>query len=368
MATNFDRWEKDPFFSAAEEVQESADRMESAYRTWLHESKDSASICDPDELRRDLHTALGTAKWQLDEFERAVRSSYGDSSAKDAKTRHGQFIVAIGNQISIVENSLKDSALAEGKPALPWVRLDEGERDELALFLSGPSTDGDRIPATNPSKDEKEEGDSQVIQGKEGDTQGTQGKEGDGHGTQGMTMPECSKNSSRSAELDTQENKEERLHGHRRTASASADIGSWKIGIVNEDFQQNSLNVQPNRPPPRILSFSGLLNTVELTSKNKWSKNGRKWKAGDCHQAEDALPLRTHQLTRGIDVCYERSKSCLDSCDDSYDKQLYGWLGVVQRQLQRSQYQIQYSRPVQVAIWIVLVLCLIGMFTLTQTP
>lgn len=26
MASNFDRWEKDPFFSAAEEVQESADR------------------------------------------------------------------------------------------------------------------------------------------------------------------------------------------------------------------------------------------------------------------------------------------------------------------------------------------------------
>jgi hypothetical protein len=26
MATSFDRWEKDPFFRAAEEVQESADR------------------------------------------------------------------------------------------------------------------------------------------------------------------------------------------------------------------------------------------------------------------------------------------------------------------------------------------------------
>lgn len=26
MASSFDRWEKDPFFNAAEEVQESADR------------------------------------------------------------------------------------------------------------------------------------------------------------------------------------------------------------------------------------------------------------------------------------------------------------------------------------------------------
>lgn len=27
MATSFDRWEKDPFFAAAEEVQESSDRL-----------------------------------------------------------------------------------------------------------------------------------------------------------------------------------------------------------------------------------------------------------------------------------------------------------------------------------------------------
>ncbi|XP_042509643.1 uncharacterized protein LOC122085223 isoform X2 [Macadamia integrifolia] len=141
MASNFDRWEKDPFFSAAEEVQESADRMESVYRTWIHESKDASSICDVDELRRDLRTSLGTAKWQLDEFERAVGSSYvgSSSSAKDGRARHRQFIVAIEDKISTVENSLKESVVAEGKSTLPWVRLDEGERDELALFLSGPS-------------------------------------------------------------------------------------------------------------------------------------------------------------------------------------------------------------------------------------
>lgn len=31
MASSFDRWEKDPFFSAAEEVQESADRYHFVY-------------------------------------------------------------------------------------------------------------------------------------------------------------------------------------------------------------------------------------------------------------------------------------------------------------------------------------------------
>lgn len=87
MASAFDRWEKDPFFYAAEEVQESADRyqislgiqfcsvpflkkrdgllwlfhfcrMESAYRRWMHEKEGA-------EVRRELHIALGTAKWQV---------------------------------------------------------------------------------------------------------------------------------------------------------------------------------------------------------------------------------------------------------------------------------------------------------------
>lgn len=65
--------------------------------------------------------------------------------------------------------------------------------------------------------------------------------------------------------------------------------------------------------------------------------------------------------SKGIDVCYERSKSCLAGCDDCYDnKQLYGWYGAVQRLLQRSQYQMQYRRPLQVVFSIVLLLGLIG--------
>jgi hypothetical protein len=103
MATSFDRWEKDPFFLAAEEVQESADRyalyrfifvlidlrsvpvpvlmdlvfvgahsrrMESVYKIWVQErSGDPEAALGGEvsavELRRELHTALGTAKWQV---------------------------------------------------------------------------------------------------------------------------------------------------------------------------------------------------------------------------------------------------------------------------------------------------------------
>lgn len=56
-------------------------------------------------------------------------------------------------------------------------------------------------------------------------------------------------------------------------------------------------------------------------------------------------------------------KSSLNSSDEWYDKQLYGWCGAIQRQrqLQRSQYQMQYSQPVQrIAVSIVFLLCLIG--------
>ena len=73
---------------------------------------------------------------QLEEFERAVQSSYSGSSSEDARDRHREFILAIENQISKIEKSLQESALLEGKTSMPWVRLDEGECNELDFFLS----------------------------------------------------------------------------------------------------------------------------------------------------------------------------------------------------------------------------------------
>jgi len=43
--TNFDRWEADPFFSATKDVQESADRFESADQIWV--SVRSVTDTDP---------------------------------------------------------------------------------------------------------------------------------------------------------------------------------------------------------------------------------------------------------------------------------------------------------------------------------
>ncbi|CAL0307023.1 unnamed protein product [Lupinus luteus] len=135
VANSFDLWRKDSFFSAAEEVQESADIMESAYRAWLRRERSTSGRLN--ELCRELQTALGTAKWQLEEFEKAVRLSYRHRGDDNTSSRHRQFISAIERQISQVEEALRESFSKEGKQPLRWVNLNEEERDDLAAFLSG---------------------------------------------------------------------------------------------------------------------------------------------------------------------------------------------------------------------------------------
>ncbi|KGN61136.1 uncharacterized protein LOC101213145 [Cucumis sativus] len=139
VANSFDLWKKDGFFSAAEQVQESADTMEFAYRTWIRERREGLSPDDLDELRREVQTALGTAKWQLEEFEKAVRVSYRSRSEEHLLERHRLFIAAIGNQISHVEAALRKSYDKEGRQPLRWVNLNEEECNDLATFLSGVS-------------------------------------------------------------------------------------------------------------------------------------------------------------------------------------------------------------------------------------
>ncbi|KAL9666151.1 hypothetical protein QQ045_000475 [Rhodiola kirilowii] len=325
MTTNFDRWEKDPFFPAAEEVQESSDRMESAYRTWLHSVKDSSSIWDSEQLRRDLQTTLGTAKWQLEEFSRAVKASYKDNSDED-RERHRDFIHAIENQIAVVDKSLVEASVAEGMSPRPWVRLDERERNELALFLSaGPHMSQGQSNNIHQNVNELE-------------------SENFGYSADNGGLPP----------------KGGKTNGHRRTASASAEMEAWKISVAEDACPLGSNNCRPDPPPRRIPSVLGLLSTMSMESASKlnWPMNGyRKLKVAD------SLDSDIHPLPRGIKACYEKSKSCLDSCEECYDKRFYGWCGAAQRLLQRSQYQMQYSRPVQIVLWIVL-LCMVGLLAL----
>ncbi|KAL2937179.1 Syntaxin-61 [Bienertia sinuspersici] len=160
VTNSFDLWQRDGFFSAAEEVQESADILESAYRTWVRQKKGGISSNVLDELRREVQTALGTAKWQLEEFERAVGLSYGNCRDHNKIARHQQFVVAIESQISRIEDTLKETLNEEGKQPFRWVNLDENERDDLAMFLSGSSgtfSKSARDKIAKPSTDSAEE-------------------------------------------------------------------------------------------------------------------------------------------------------------------------------------------------------------------
>ncbi|XP_022767070.1 uncharacterized protein LOC111311713 isoform X2 [Durio zibethinus] len=147
MGSSLLQWESDPLFSAAEVVQDSADRMESIFRLLFHEqSLFQGDHSDPKLLtsigyhRRDLATILETAKWQLEDFEKAVSSSARmdqSHSREDAISRHKQFIRAIREQINNVEKSLEEMAMGNPMKTSEWGNLNEKDRDGLALFLSG---------------------------------------------------------------------------------------------------------------------------------------------------------------------------------------------------------------------------------------
>lgn len=90
--------------------------------------------------RRELRTALGTATWQLEEFERAVSGSVTEDRpyvGEDVSERHNQFIGAIRNQIACIEETLLHAEDIGDLKALPVIKLAQDENDSLARFLSG---------------------------------------------------------------------------------------------------------------------------------------------------------------------------------------------------------------------------------------
>eukprot|EP00257_Ricinus_communis_P021170 XP_015580590.1 uncharacterized protein LOC8267164 isoform X1 [Ricinus communis] len=152
MASSLHQWESEPLFSAAEVVQDSADRMESLFRLLLHDQSlvqgdhpDPRLLMSIEYHRRDLATILETAKWQLEDFERAVHfSAVQDKSRsrEDVISRHRQFIRAIREQVNHVENSVAGPALGDSMRNTEWGNLNEQDRDGLALFLIGGNTAG----------------------------------------------------------------------------------------------------------------------------------------------------------------------------------------------------------------------------------
>ena len=207
-----------------------------------------------------------------------MRSSYKKGGGDEARDRHRQFILAMEEKVSLVGNSLQESTASDGKTSTQWVRLDEGERDELALFLSGPTVSSDKL-------------DTGVVDSKHGHANPLER-------SQELT-PSFLKNSSYASGLHLMEGKDVKSTSHRRTASASADIGSWNITVNDDKVTHDTSSGSTEPPPRRVPSYSGFISSVESASKLNLPKNGfRKWKAADRRQEDDVALLRSQELSR----------------------------------------------------------------------
>ncbi|MCO5582681.1 hypothetical protein L7F22_036580 [Adiantum nelumboides] len=159
MARNFEKLEENPFFAAAEQVQDSADRLDSAFRAWTRAKTlppEDAHVTTfygdvkkgPDVLefyRRELATTFGIAAGQLAELEKDISClpearEDEDRFDDDFSKRHTEFISAISNQINSLKSTLSTSTdLRDTDILLSGGRgcLKQAEIDEFALFLSG---------------------------------------------------------------------------------------------------------------------------------------------------------------------------------------------------------------------------------------
>uniref|UniRef100_A0A453IPM6 Uncharacterized protein n=1 Tax=Aegilops tauschii subsp. strangulata TaxID=200361 RepID=A0A453IPM6_AEGTS len=277
----------------------------------------------------------------LDELERAIRSNDEVLSAgKDTRALHSNFVAAIGYRILEVENNLKASNVAEGRGTLSWIHLDESERDDLAAFLSaGPPQHQDKV-VTIPSAGDIQVGSNPTRVRKN-------------------ISADSSNDSSGSADLSSARAKEDAHRGHRRSVSASADIGSLPMSFPNErDGAAEQSSLGPHRAPLlNIVKACGLPSALKPKPAIKYKKGAVRWAHADKQDLEAAIPLTNPQLGQSLDGYSERSISYLNTCDGvTYNKKLYGWLGALRKKLQRSQYQIRYGRPAQLILFALAVL------------
>ncbi|KAJ0962330.1 hypothetical protein J5N97_030158 [Dioscorea zingiberensis] len=352
---SFDQWQKDVFFSAAEEVQESSDVMESLYRMWMRDFSDGHKLEALDELRRELHTALSTAKWQLEEFEKAVSLSHENcSSEENTINRHKQFVAAIRDRISHVEKVLSDS-LDEGKQPLRWAQLNEEERDDLAAFLSVAPKALQKTMDNKDANHENRRGFKETLRINK-----------DANYVVEVEANECFRVNQESC------GQEELLNG-QHTRSISSDMGGWKIVIADEDVERKAVKLIPETHS-HSFSHPGLPKYVESIVKSKWLRNSFpriknkeffSWKRGLIGVKEVC------RFAQGINNLNERGRRCLSNCvansKVSNVHQLVGKVGGFQRSIHGSQYNTRFGRSLWVALFFMMAILLIAPIVLYST-
>ncbi|WOK95023.1 hypothetical protein Cni_G03728 [Canna indica] len=358
--SSFDQWQKDVFFTAAEEVQESADVLESLYRMWTRNLKDGFSSDTSDELHGELHIALGTAKWQLEEFEKAVRLSHEAYPSEDNTiNRHKQFIAAIASQVSRIEKALRE----ERKHPLRWVQLDSEEQDDLALFLSA-------VPHNwQETRDKGSECNKLYSQGtiKPESVRGlknTASVSNDGWHAVEMATRESLRRKDNEVCSDV-----DQLNGLRRTSS-SVDVVAWKI-VVADDADVDSKSVERTE----MANHASILSS--LSTRLRWFRNSLgKAKSEENPQLRNRLSnyldlMEVAPLAQGLSRLTDRSRSCFDSFKEDFkassSQQLAMRIGGFQRKIPGSQYYMQISRSLRIIFLLLLSAILIVPFVLYST-
>ncbi|XP_074557774.1 syntaxin-61-like isoform X1 [Curcuma longa] len=347
---SFDQWQKDVFFTAAEEVQESADTMESFYRMWMRNCRDGFDLEASDELLRELQTALGTAKWQLEEFEKAVELSHGSfSSEGNAITRHRQFVSAIGNQILRVEKGLNDSLIEEGKQPLRWVQLNEEEREDLADFLSGVPRDRHRANHV------------------------------DGSSSPGSAMLNKDKQYVIEAEAEEPYERENYATASELEQSCgqkgllgSPGIGACKVAVDDDDIEKGSVEARSERLRYKSGQHVALRNVVS-TSKWKQLMNNI-WKAKN---DDDGHLHRMHRLSHYLDLkgitqftqAINGNRNCSSNSNQetklTHSQYLAGNVGTLRRHIGGSRQQMHFIRYLWITFLFLLSVVLVGKFDIT---
>ncbi|OEL29217.1 hypothetical protein BAE44_0009764 [Dichanthelium oligosanthes] len=327
-----EQWQKDGFFQAAEEVQESADLMESIYRTWMRERSN------------------GSSSEELEQFERAVSSSSDKYSMEEGTmARRQQFVVAIEDQISRVEKEINGSSMENGRRGLNWVKLDDEEREDLVAFLSAPAEFYSEMKSTDSSY----------------------------HIPSRQKNLPIGMNDHRDAALIIKDIHEvppreissvksdvcglaDQLHGHR-TKSSSGD-GHWKIDIGNEMDDDRKLSPNGVQASSQTTALSGIRRSTESLTRVRWFWNSL-WKPkSDEHRPlrydmQNNLDLRALTLLiQRFNVITERSRNYLTSWkENSRISARTGGLNI-----QGQQQTIQFGRSIRITLLLVLSIFLIG--------
>lgn len=178
-------------------------------------------------------------------------------------TRHNDFVEAISNTIGMVEKALKESNVdEEAESGLIWARLDKGEKDELALFLSCPCSE-EKVVSLILSDVQQETGSSMS----------------------GETSVRSKNHSYQLNKLSSGEK------DHYRTDSGTEEVA---VLVDTDSTSESSLK------PLRLSNENSKLRTAESSSKpKKWYRHGfMKCKDPSQKEMKESLPLRSHPLSR----------------------------------------------------------------------